>query len=374
MATKIKVIVAGILLLLTSIYFYFTIRFKFIEREYIAGLVAITNDIVLSYNTAEIRISENNKIPASDHLTEFLKSVHAKYKDIALLAVTDRGLTVRVSSKNDRFIRSADLFEEILKDFTGERFNISKNSPYVIRYYDERTAIGVAQHKFYIFLSKIGQYRLLTVYPYHFGKRILIRTGLELSLIVVFFIIFTVLARVVFAKRRAISREPGKDGAGEKHGSVSMDEDTVTAPVRAANVMPDVMSGAIFDLLSTIRRFYAADTSLLYLCRSSGMLEKTAELTGDTFYRPGSVSVDPIDINNEAGVELRKSSLLVMDDGRKIILPLVYNNIFLGTVNVTRRHPFRGDEIRDIRSGIKDIFLRDAYDYIISREEINWED
>ena len=94
-----------------------------------------------------------------------------------------RGLTVRLSSKNDRFIRSTELFEAILKDFTQDAFNISRENPYAVRYYDEKTARGVEQVKFYIFISRAGGYRLLIAYPYLFGRTILVRTALEVALV-----------------------------------------------------------------------------------------------------------------------------------------------------------------------------------------------
>lgn len=373
MHTKAKVIVIGILLFVVSIFLYFTVRFKYIEQDYIANLIAITNDIVREYyDTEKITAEKKRQITAND-LSDYLKYIHRKFKDIALIAITDQSLSVRLSSKNDSFIRSADLFEEILKDFTQDRFNISKNKPYVIRYYDEKTGMGVIQHKFYIFLSKIGQYRLLTVYPYHFGKKILIRTSLELSLIALMFIIITASVYIALAKRSAPSVEPGHEAVEPEPEVGPPQEEGGAVSVETPQSVPGSLSGPIYKLFSAMHRSVAADSISLYICRSSGMLVKSMELKGGTFFKDDSISSDAIDINNEAGIELRKSSTLVLNDGRKIMLPLIYNNIFLGTVNIISQSPITGNEIRRIGSEIRDI-LKHVYDFIFSANAINGDD
>jgi len=94
------------------------------------------------------------------------------------------------------------------------------------------------------------------------------------------------------------------------------------------------------------------------------------ELREGTFFNDDSVGSDEIDINNDAGIELRKSSTLVLDDGRKIMLPLIYDNIFLGTVHITRRSPITGNEIRRIRSEIRGV-QKQVYDFIFSARAID---
>jgi hypothetical protein len=370
MPAKAKVIVLGILLLVISIFLYFTVRFKYIEQDYIADLITITNDIVREYNDTEKITAENKRQITANDLSDYLKYIHRKFKDIALIAITDQSLSVRLSSKNDSFIRSADLYEEILKDFTQDRFNISKNRPYVIRYYDEKTGMGVKQHKFYIFLSKIGQYRLLTVYPYHFGKKILFRTSLELSLIILMFIIITASVYIALAKRAARPVEPGHDAIEPGPEVGPPQEEGGAVSVETPQAAPASLPGPMYKLFGAVYRTVAADSISLYICRSSGMLVKSMELKGGTFFKDDSISADAIDINNEAGIELRKSSTLVLDDGRKIILPLIYDNIFLGTVNIISQSPITGNEIQHIGSEIHDM-LKQVYDFIFSAHAIN---
>ncbi|OHD71345.1 MAG: hypothetical protein A2W19_10085 [Spirochaetes bacterium RBG_16_49_21] len=341
MSARLKAFVIGILFLITSVFLYFTIRFKYIERDYITSLISITNDIVRTYYTFEKRTAGKKKEPASRFLSEYIRYIRKKYKDIALLAITDPGLSVRLSSKNDRFIRSADLFEEILKDFTQDRFTISRNNPYIIRYYGEKTGTGTIEYKFYIFVNKIGAFRLLVVYPHHFGKMIIIRTGLELSLILILFIVFTAAAYSA-AGRRAASRRK----TGHEPGAV-----------------PGGLAGPVKALFASIRHVHGADSVSLYIRTGEARLVKAVEIKGNRFFRNASPEARYLDINNAAGEELGKSSILVLDKGTRLLLPLIYNGNFLGIVIVRRRKPIRGDEIHDIRSGMSEI-VQHVYDMV----------
>ena len=364
MSIKIRLIVSGVLFLIISTFIYFTVRFKYIEQDYIHNLITVTNDIIRSYQTLNERITRAKKRVAPSDLSDFIKAVHGTYKDIALLAVTDRSLSVRLSSKNDRFIRSADLFEAILKDFTQERFNISVNNPYAIRYYDENTGNGITRHKFYVFLSKIGQYRLLIVYPYHFEKKILVRTSLELSLIVFFTIIFVAMAYIL-SRKRSISVETPAHDTGDMVPAGSL----VSAPIIGSPpVISAPLSGRINDLFTGFHRSYTIEGAFLYIYCSPGRLVKVLEMTGDTLCGTDLESGDAIPIDTEAGSELQQSSAMVLDDGKKIILPLVHNDVFLGTVHVVRQSPITGKEMQDMRAGINAV-IRDVYEYVMLKEK-----
>jgi hypothetical protein len=355
MLVRAKVIAVAIciLVLVISTFLYFTIRFRYIERDYIANLITITNEVVGSYQNYRKSTQEKNKAAAED-LSGYLKLIHGRYKDIALLAITDRNRSVRISSKNDRYIRSADLFEEILSDFTQERFNISKKKPYVIRYYDEKTGAGVEPLKFYIFLGKIGEYRLLVAYPYHFGKKIVVRTGLELFLMVMIVVLAAAFAYILHMKRYARTGK-SESSAGEP----ALGSDSVPARGEESDHSPEPVPGGqanrILDLFRKIHLSFATDSISLYICRSSGTLVKTMELAGNAFIGDDSIRREVIDINNETGIELRKSTPLVLDQGRRIVLPLIYDNIFLGTVNIVRQNRVRGDEMREISSVLQGI-------------------
>ncbi len=354
MSVKAKIIAAiiGILLIIVSVFLYFTIRFKYIEQEYIASLITITNEVVGSYQSLGESMRKTNGQLSPGDLPEYLKLIHRRYGDIALLAITDRSRSVRVSSKNDTYIRSADLYEEILKDFTQERLNITKSKPYLIRYYDEKTGAGVRQHKFYIFMGKIGPYRLLIAYPYHLGAKILLRTGVELFLIALIVIVTAASVYLLYAKKSARAEKAERDAVetGEDKGIVTQDRHES----KEQSGYPG-LPGIVFELFRKIYLSSDADCISLYISRGSETLVKTMELTGESFKYDDSIGVEEIDINNETGIELRKSIPLVLDQGRRLVLPLVYENIFLGTVNIERQNPIRGEEMRRIFSDIQGI-------------------
>ncbi|MBP7737328.1 MAG: diguanylate cyclase [Spirochaetes bacterium] len=364
MSLRIKVIAAGAVFLVIGLFLYFTLRFTNVENERLGSLVRTTNSIVGEYRDLEKRLAAENRVPAPGDLSGFLESAHRKYRQVALMAVTDRTLSVRLSSKNDRYIHTVDLFEAILKDFTQDKFNITKDNPYVVRYYDEKTARGVEQLRFYVFLTRIGGYRLLVVYPHAVGGTVITRSVLEVSLLVLLIVIITAAAYIMASKK------PTQQGSDEGRiidlslqGGPPSSGDTAL-PNETASVVSDGLSGYIHDLFKAINASCDTDAVSLYIFHYSGKLVKTMELTGSTFLRIDSVSFDTIDVDNEAGRELRGGASMVLEEGRTIIIPLVYNEAFLGVVKMTRRDGLQGSQMRDARSAVTGV-LKNIHDYIM---------
>jgi hypothetical protein len=214
-----------------------------------------------------------------------------------------------------------------LRDFTQNRFNISIHKPYIVRYYKEKTGTGSAETKFYVFLNQIGDYRLLTVYPYHLGTRIIIRTMLELVLILILSIIFTVIVSMISARSQ----------------------------VKRGETAPADLVRAVRDYFADIRREHEVARVSLYMYTGGAGLQKAMELKGRRFTVVSPSNSDIIDADNEVGVELRHSSILVLDKGRRLLFPLIYDDVFLGALIISARSPIGGNEIDDIRSGVSGI-------------------
>nr|HPN14423.1 hypothetical protein [Spirochaetota bacterium] len=68
MSGRIKIIAVGAVLLIVSLFLYFTIRFKYVERDLVASLVATTNRIVAEYSDMEKRLAADKKMPANEDL------------------------------------------------------------------------------------------------------------------------------------------------------------------------------------------------------------------------------------------------------------------------------------------------------------------
>jgi GGDEF domain-containing protein len=362
MSVKGKAIAVGAVLLTACMFLYFTVRFKYVERDYISTLIRTTNSIVQEYQSMRVRPARGTKLSADD-LSDFLKRTHKIHANVALLAVTDSGLSIRLSSKNDRYIKSADMFEAILKDFTQEKFNISRNNPYTVRYYDDTSSGRAEQLKFYIFISRISGYRLLVVYPYTFDKKMIARTALELALIAAFIVLISAALYILMAKKPAREDRPRAHIIDLNLENRSAERGDRTVSRETSNVASDALSGYIHDLFKKINKSYTTETLSLYIFHSSGRLVKTMEHKGKVFLKIDSTSFDTIDIDNEAGRELRGGATMVLDDGRKIVIPLKYRDSFLGTVNMVRQNGFAGREIREIKSSIKGI-VKNIHDYI----------
>ncbi len=363
MSLKIKVIAAGAAFLVIGLFLYFTLRFTNVEKDRVGSLVRTTNGIVGEYRGMEKRLAAENRVPAPGDLSGFLESAHRKYRQVALMAITDRTLSVRLSSKNDRYIRTVDLFEAILKDFTQDKFNITRDNPYLVRYYDEKTARGMEQLRFYIFLTRIGGYRLLLVYPYAVGGTVLTRTALEVSLLVLLIVIITAGAYILASKRPA---PQGRDDDATIDLSLqggSPQSVDASRPNETANVVAEGLSGYVRDLFNAINASCDTDAVSLYIFHSSGKLVKTMELAGSTFLRIDSVTFDTIDLDNEAGRELRGGASMVLEEGRTMIMPLIYNEAFLGAVKIMRRDGLQGGHLRDARSAVAGV-LKNIHDYI----------
>lgn len=130
-----------------------------------------------------------------------------------------------------------------------------------------------------------------------------------------------------------------------------------------SNVTSDALGRYIHELFKKINKSFGTNTLSLYIFHTSGRLIKTMEYKGKAFLKIDSTSFDAIDIDSEVGRELRNGATMVLDDGRKIVIPLKYRDSFLGTVNIVRKKGFDGSEIREIKSSIKGI-LKNIHDYI----------
>lgn len=364
MSVRFKVIATGAVFLVLTLFLYVTMRFKYVEEEQIGTLIVTTNSIVGDYRAMEKRLEGAHRTPTSDDLSAFLKFTHRKYGQVALLAITDKSLTVRLSSKNDRFIRSADLFEAILKDFTQDKFNITRNNPYAVRYYDEKAGKSFEQVKFYIFINKLGGYRFLVVYPYTFGGAVLTRSALEIALIVVCIVIATAAVYIALTKKEpppSVDTMHTIDLSGAGRSAVHQDS---AAARDTTNIVSDSLGGYVHGVFTKIRSTFGTGSISLYVYHPSGKLIKTMELAGNTFLRIDSISFDTIDVDNEAGRELRDGATMVLEESRKIVVPLVFNNSFLGAVNIEKEEGLQGPEIRDIRNALEGI-VKNIHDYII---------
>ncbi len=59
--------------------------------------------------------------------------------------------------------------------------------------------------------------------------------------------------------------------------------------------------------------------------------------------------MDSIDTTDEIGEELKRDSTLVLNRGRKLIIPIMHREDLIGAVGVSRGEAFTGPEIADLK-------------------------
>ena len=138
-------------------------------------------------------------------------------------------------------------------------------------------------------------------------------------------------------------------------------------PGGTSTISSDTLSGYVHELFRKAGRAYGADSLSLYIFHSSDRLVKIIELNGTDFLKIDTVSFDTIDAGDAAGQEMRGGATMVLEDGRKIIIPLVYNDSFLGCVVMLKRSGLQGSEIRELKSAMAGI-LKDIHDYSIAND------
>jgi hypothetical protein len=74
------------------------------------------------------------------------------------------------------------------------------------------------------------------------------------------------------------------------------------------------------------------------------------ELKSKTFIKADSSAISSLDINTEISDELKKSSVFIQDQGRKITLPIIYKKSLIGTIILSRENSFKGPEINAVKS------------------------
>ncbi len=350
MGLKVKTAIFGAAFLALCLFAYFSIRFTYTERDIIASYRKTTERVVAEYKAYEKKAKRGDADLSPRDLSGFLKLMHAAHGDIALLAITDDTLSVRVSSKNSRFIRSSYLFEALLRDFTRESLNITRERPYSVRYYPDDGGENAAQRKYYLFLVQIGNYNLLAVYPYRMSDTILIRTVLELSLLVVVSVMLSLVLYISLNSgrlRSAPAPGPITIDLGASQGSIA--DAQGGAARHTSRVASESLVEFVHGQFKKIHDLCDSRSISLYISHASGKLIKTMELTGAVFMRIDSLSFDTIDPDDDVGGALREGATMLLEDGSRLLLPLMYNGSFLGVVMITGKEPFQGPVIQMIR-------------------------
>lgn len=328
MSIKTKVAVAGIITTIVLLFTYVSFRSGSIEGEYVKTLAAQTDRIAVAFTGFE-----KEKPAAGRNLNRFLAEINRDNADMALLAVADTSGRVLAGGKNDRYIRDRALFDEITAAFGRGEFAPRKNTDYVVRYFD--------QTKFYIYVKDTSAGRLLIAFPYKLRGKLMVKLLLEIALIVILAVVFTT-ALYLYLDRRKRPIPMQIDPSTEHTAELSSE----TGP--KSEDRPEAPSGAAGALEEVSRKYAGSNISLYIVDETMHALEKHLEFADGT-HVPMDGNADTIDTTDEIGDELARGSTLVLNHGRKLIIPVMYRGDLIGAVTVSRAGAFTGPEISDLK-------------------------
>ena len=362
MTYKWKIIFSGIIIALICITVYLSLRMDSFEKQY-AVHVKNKNSMLLRHYK---KFFQDTKAISAESMSVFLQQANDKIPELALLAIADRKHSIKIASKNERFIPSGGIYDNIIQDFTEKAFNKSHHGKFLIRYYDVADEHKHDQLKYYIFNNTMGSNILLAVFPYNPGKVIITKTALEILLIfVIIFIICTVLF-IIHQKKDIITdirKKPvpqTKINIGKRKIS---DEDTSPAREQAA-ASSDSLGHYIYKLFREIDNTFNTNTVSLYISEGSEVMTKLYELKGSSFIKTESSRLDVIDLNNELGREIRKGTPLFLNKGCRAILPLVHNGSLMGAINILTDRGLTDSAIGSIQRSSTTV-LKHVSDYLV---------
>ncbi|MFC1670635.1 hypothetical protein ACFL20_09590 [Spirochaetota bacterium] len=377
---KSRIVFIGILAAAITIIIYLFIfpkRIATIERDYVNSIEKISKDISRNY----IKLTKKDDKKDPKVTARFLKKVNIKYKRIALLAIADKNKAIKLVSKNDKFIPTGKLYDLITDDFVRGKLTIPAYKSYIKNYYNTKTGNEVEQFKFYIFINKIKDKILLIVFPYDADIKIITKILLEVALIILFFIIASTLIYLKIrgpGKTKIIEKETKKvnkdvikeekkedeieklniEPIDEKMPEVQFEEvvyedndnqkNTATASASEKNEN----NLKIQQLFTRISSEYSLDLMAMYLKSTPNILSKSMEYRENAFSNITEPEKDIFDLNNDMGNELKNATSMILNNSKRILIPITYNKIFLGIIKIERTKSMNGPEINAIKSEI----------------------
>ena len=359
MTSKFKIITTGIFLAAVTVIIYFIYRIDIIEHDFIKSASAATGDITGAYK----KFLEERKKATSAELSDFLNALNKKYPGVAYLAVTDMNYAIRLASKNDRFIKSGEMNNILMDDIAGRKLTVQGNRAYISRYYDLKRDGKKDEQKFYIFNKIVMNSRILIFFPYEPRNRVILRVILEISLILLFYVILTALVYMVSRGSAAASppQEPVAESIDLTEGAVSTrinlsagvntieaEEAKISAPL--SSVASDTLNSHVLNLFSSLNKRHSLDSLSLYIKNQDNRLAKSFEYKGRTFIRIDSANFDTIDLESTIGRELKKSTIIFMDNNSRVILPVAHDSSLVGVLSLIKGAPFTGSDIDAIKN------------------------
>ncbi len=385
---KIKLAFVAAALLVLSLFAYYSLRVRQLEKRHIDSAVKSTAALVTRFT--ELKSASGDDIRKEDTLKEFCAGAQKKNPSIAVIAVAEKNMTVRIAGKNPSLVPTRDIYDAILEDFARDRIVIGRDLPYLSRYYPGGSG-AAASRRYYVFLNAVDDMRILSVYPHFIDTKIRTRMALEASLICIFSVLFWAAVSLVLDREKpdaapkkddpkpsgvadAVPSEvpsSGTDAYPEESIPINLDEIERTVTHGGNRPAREVERSAsegfkeyVVDLFRQLTSLYAPHSVALYVAHSKDFISKAFELKGESFITIDSPGFETMDMNGDIGAELGNASSMLLDGGKKLLIPLIYRDSFLGAVEIVGNGPFTGGDLPRVRA-LSDTILKNLNDYLV---------
>ena len=322
--------IAAALMLLVA---YFFIRPGLLEKECLKRLDSFSTSA--AWNLERF---ERDKALERKDFQKYRESLEGGPDSLEYFAVFNKSQVLLYRHTRDR---ESELFYSVTQDIQSKKIT-SKDSP-LVRFYNQK--------KYYVFVREIKDGTMALSSAFSLSRKDLIRVILEISLIV----LLSIAAGTLFYIAMYRSGRATSDGehrvikVGGPQKPVIPDEEKKRSEI--SDYAAENLKNYVFELFSAISTGHAPDTISLYIMnRESTRMAKAFEMKGRSFIKIDAPDLDVIDVQNEIGAELKKASTLVLSNGNKLILPVLFRNSLLGAINIIRGIPFKGMEIGEIKS------------------------
>ena len=322
---------------------YFTLRTTKLQLDYVNHNLALqTKKIVKNYTKLKAKDKNLSKKSLSSFSTQKIK----KYKNIALILISNDKRNIKLSIKNDKYINSAKLYDLILNDFSLGKFKKQGLKEYNIEHYIiNRNSTPPKQIKFYTFEKNVNDDKILIVYPFIFTKKTVTKIILESTLILLLLIIIFSIIYIKKQKKNKPKTELTQDKR-DINKTIIRENKTNEITSTSSQSSTETLNKFVFNLFKKIHYDYNSKTISLFIKNTSDIFSKSYELKEKSFLRIDSKGFDVMDINTNNGDLLKNGKAI--QNNKEILIPIIFNELLISTIKIERDTEFSEIEIEKL--------------------------
>ncbi len=361
MTSKQKIVTTGTLLSIITLMTYLFFRVDLIEKDSVK-LIKISSEKIFNTIRAfdERKGDEANR---SNDLEEMVTSINKRIKNLSLLVIAGLDYKIIISGRNNSSLEP-HIYEKILYEFTNEKITIPESSEYIIKYYGRESQEKIDEYRFYLFSKIINKSRVFLAYKYMIDHKSLVKIAIESVLIIIFFITISSLLFIISLKSKEMQSAVNDRDLFESSNNFDTDPEKNEPQINKTgendlnsikNASLDPMNTYIYKMFMNISKKFYPESLNLFTCLSENHFAKSHELIENSFKIIESRALDTFNLNDDVYRELKKERIMIMDSGRKSIIPVINDNSLLGFIQFIRENALKKDEIIDIRNELETI-------------------